>query len=137
MVSDLLDGGLVEVARVALEAGGNVVGVLHASESLLNRGAEATLTELKALLFAIFVDVLNPFVMVGGLGLVDVVLELDDVRVGDDIGVNGAENGSRSLVDSLGAECRLSDSRHGEGEDSLHDGSDDARSQTEGVWLYG
>lgn len=126
MVSDLLDGGLMEVTGVALEATGNVVGVLHASKSLLDGGSEASLAELKTLLLAIIVDVFDPVVVVVGLGLVDAVFELDDVRVGNDVSVDGAEDGSRALVDGLGAECRLSDSRHGEGQNGLHDDDGDA-----------
>lgn len=126
MVSELLDGRLMEVARVALEASGNVVGVLHASKGLLDGGSEASLAEFEALLFAIIVDVLNPVVVVVGLGLVDAVLELDDVRVGNDVSVDRAEDGGRALVDGLGAESRLSDSRHGKGEDGLHDDGGDA-----------
>jgi hypothetical protein len=89
MVSDLLNDGLVEVASVALEVA-DLEGVLHTREGIKRLTA---LAELKATLLATLMDVLNPGVVVRGSVLIDMVLELDDVGVGDLLGLDGAEDG--------------------------------------------
>jgi hypothetical protein len=89
MVSDLLNDGLMEVAGVTLEVA-NLEGVLHAREGI--KGLTA-LAELKATLLTTLVNVLNPGVMVGGSVLIHMVLELDNVGVGDLLGLDRAEDG--------------------------------------------
>ena len=103
MVSELLDHGLVEVAGVALEGLTNVKGVLHAREGLVCEG-KRSLSELQALSLALVVDVLNPHVVVASSLLVDMVLELDDVRVGNGLSIDGAEDGSGLVVNGSDAE---------------------------------
>lgn len=77
MVSDLLDHGLVEVTSVALETIANLEGVLHALENAL--GGDGALSQVKASLLAIGVDVLDPSVVIISRGIIDVILKLDDV----------------------------------------------------------
>jgi hypothetical protein len=121
VVADLLDDVLVEVTGVALEGVANLEGVLHAREDVIGGGAEATLAQLQTLLLAIVVHVLDPGVVVGGGRVIDVVLELDDVGVGDGVGLDGAQDGRGTIVDSLDAELGgLSHSGHGEGDDAAH-----------------
>lgn len=122
VVSDLLDGGGLEMTSITTEAITNVVGVLHSTKELISRGEKASLAELKALLLAILMDVLNPVVVRVSAGGVDVVLELDDVRVGDGISVGSAHDRGRIMVDSANLErCSLGNSGHREGGDSgLH-----------------
>lgn len=121
VVADLLDDVLVEVTGVALEGVANLEGVLHAREDVIGGGAEATLAQLQTLLLAIVVHVLDPGVVVGGGRIIDVVLELDDVGVGDGVGLDGAQDGRGTIVDGLDAELGgLSHSGHGEGDDAAH-----------------
>lgn len=58
-----------------------------------------------------------------GPDLVDMVLELDDVRVGNNVGIDRAQDGSRSFVDRLGTDRRLGNSRDGKSDYRPH--SDD------------
>jgi hypothetical protein len=121
VVSDLLDHGLVKVAGVALEGLTNVKGVLQAREGLVCEG-NGSLSQLQTLRLALSVGVLNPHVVVGGSMLIDVVLELDDVRVWDGLGIDGAEDGSGLVVDGADAERgSAGDSGHGKSESGLHD----------------
>ena len=122
MVADLLDHVLVEVTGVSLETITNLEGVLHAIEDgaseVINK---ATLAELEALLLHVTVNALNPGVVITSGRLVNVILELDDVRIRDGLGINGVEDGSRAVVDGLdGERGSLGDSGHGESERSPH-----------------
>lgn len=120
MVSDLLDHGLVKVAGIAFEGITDVKGVLQAREGLVCE-RNGALSQLEALSLALLVCVLNPHVMVAGSGLINMVLELDDVRVWDGLGIDGAEDGSGLVVDCADAERgSAGDSRHREGESGLH-----------------
>jgi hypothetical protein len=93
VVSDLLDDGLIEMSRITLEAITNLEGVLQALEDIIGRGNSASLAELESELLGLAVDLLDPGVMLGRSRIIDVVLELDDVRVGNGLGVNRAEDG--------------------------------------------
>lgn len=89
MPPDLLDDGLVEVAGVAHEVLADLVCVHQSAEDVVDRRDLTTLPQLHALLLIGLVDVLDPaLVVLGGL-LGDMGLELDEVRVGDDLGVGG------------------------------------------------
>ena len=79
VVSDLLNGGSLEMTSITAELVANVVGVLHSTKEFVRRGEQATLAELKALLLAILVDVFDPFVVRVGTSGINVVLKLDDV----------------------------------------------------------
>lgn len=83
MVSDLLDGGVIEVSRVTQEFRANLVCVFEALEDIAGDRELRTLSELSPLCLALEVDVLHPCVMVGGRLVGDVLLEDDDVGVGD------------------------------------------------------
>lgn len=109
VVADLLDHRLVEVTGIALEAI-KVVRVLGAGESINNGRAEVSLSKLKTILLTTIVNFLDPSVMLISLGVVNVLLELDNVRIGNDVGVNRAKQRSRSLVNGLGAERCLGNS---------------------------
>jgi hypothetical protein len=75
------------------------------------------------------VGVLNPHVVIVGSSAIDVVLELDDVRVWDGLGIDGAEDGGSLIVDGADAEGgSAGDSGHGQSEDGLH--GDEARKKT-------
>lgn len=129
VVSDLLDNGLVEVASIALETITNLEGVLHALEDIIDNGDLAALSQLKALLLAIAVDVLDPSLVLRGRTVINVVLELDDVRVRDGISINGAQDGGGPLMDSANAERGgTGDGGQGESEGGPHDDEAAARS---------
>jgi len=66
VVSDLLDGVIIEMARVAHEVGANLVGVLQAAENIIDHRELAALAQLDALIFASAVDLLNPGLVVRG-----------------------------------------------------------------------
>lgn len=103
VAADLLDGGLVEVARVAEEAA-DIVGVLQTLKDGLDQGLLASLAKLEALIALLGVDVLDPRVVVGsGIGR-DVLLELDDVRVRNVLGVGRGEDGSGIAMDGADGE---------------------------------
>jgi hypothetical protein len=134
VVSDLLDHGLVKVAGIALEGITDVKGVLQAREGLVCE-RNGALSQLEALSLALLVCVLNPHVMVAGSGMVNMVLELDDVRVWDGLGIDGAEDGSGLVVDCADAERgSAGDSRHREGESGLH-GDERRNDEAEGTKL--
>jgi len=121
VIPDLLNDGLVKVAGVALEALANVEGVLQTSKGLVCEGSGA-LSQLKALLLAMAVDVLDPGVMIRRSSLINVVLELDDVRVRNGLGLDGAEDRSGPVMDGADAERgSVGDSRQGESEGGSHD----------------
>lgn len=120
VIPDLLNGGLVEVTSIALEAV-HLEGVLQAVKDVVRAEDAASLAELKALLLTGAVNILEPVVVLVGLGLTNVVLELDDVGIGDGIGLNGAENGSRALVNGANLESAgLGNSGHGESDSGSH-----------------
>ena len=126
MVSDLLNDRLVEVTCVALEAIANLEGVLQTVKDVVGAEDVASLAELKALLLDVGVDALDPVVVLGGIRLIDVVLELDDVGIGDGVGLDGAQHGGRVLVDGANLECAgLGNGRHGEGDNGPHGGGCD------------
>ena len=65
------------------------------------------------------------------------VLELDDIRVRDGLGFNGAQYGRRSLVNSANIERGgAGDSRDGEGKNAPHDDEAAERSGKGSVTVY-
>lgn len=134
VVANLLNDVVVEVTSIATEARAEVKGVLHAGEDILDRVEETTLAELEGLLVAGAVHVRDPGVVRLGLGLVDVVLELDDVGAGDGIGVGGIEDGSGFVVDGANLEGDgLGQAGHGEGGDGGLHGDEAGANQSWGV----
>ena len=118
MVADLLNRVRVEVTGIALEGVADGEGVLHATKHRANDVAEdTTLAQLKELiiLLGIAVDGLDPALVLVDRSIIDMVFELDDIGVGDVVGVHGAQDGGRVVVNGLGAERgRLGDGRQGE-----------------------
>ena len=122
---DLLDDLLVKVARIAQEVLANLVGVLQAAEDIANQGHLAALLKVGALRLPGGVDLLDPGVVRRDGGLADMLLELDDVRVGDHLGVGRRENGGGVAVDGLkgdlwrrgsaGCERESDETPHGDG----------------------
>lgn len=132
MVADLLDHIRVEVTGVTLEALANGEGVLHATKDLSNDIVnDATLAQLDELitLGTIVVNGLDPAVVLRGSRVIDMVLELDDVRVRNVVGIDRAQDRSRVAMDSLGTERgRLGDGRQRQSSDAPHgDGNDSVR----------
>lgn len=122
VVADLLNSLVVKVTSVAAEAVAEIKGVLHAGEDIVDGVKETTLAELEALLLAIVVNITDPGVVSLGLGLVNVLLELDDVGAGDGVDVGGIEDRGSFVVDGADLEgARLGDGSHGKGGDNgLH-----------------
>lgn len=124
VVAELLNHIWVEVTSVALEGIADGEGVLEATKDLANeRVIAATLSQLEVLRVAVatLVDLLDPRVVVDGARVIDVILELDDVRVWDVVGVDAAEDRSRVTVDGLGAEgAGRGDGSQGESGNALH-----------------
>lgn len=107
------------MTSITLESITNGKGVLHASKDL-SKAVRATLAQLKVLLVTIM-NLLNPLVMVRGSRVVDVVLELDDVCIGDMVGIDGAQNRSRIAMDCFCAEGGSGETGQGESCDTAHD----------------
>lgn len=88
MSPDLFNGLIIEVAGIAGEVSANLVGVLQALKERIGKGRLATLPQLKfPSLLVSAVDRAQPDVVVGSLLVVHVLLELDDVAVGDGLSV--------------------------------------------------
>lgn len=79
--SELVNHSVVEVARVAQKAAGNVVGVLEASEGIVEHGELRALPELELPALGGLVQLHHPAVMGRGVLGLYMVLELDNVRV--------------------------------------------------------
>lgn len=121
---DLLDDILIEVTRVSEQGAGNVVGVLQASEALLNQRLLRPLLELGLAALGRQVDALHPVVVGGGQVLGDVRLELDHVGVGDVLAIaRGDDRRGLTVGDAVEQHWRCRGrSRQREANDALHDG---------------
>ncbi len=106
MSADLLDDGVIKVAGVTQEISSNVVGVLETLEDIGGHRELGTLSELRSLTLNLSVDILHPGVVVRGGCLGDVLLEDDNVGVGNFNRVGRGEQRSNSLVNGLGVEGR-------------------------------
>lgn len=136
--ADLLDDRLIEMTRVAQEATGDIVCVLDTLEDIGRDGELGALAELGPLALAGLVGVVDPELVVSGLGLRDVLLEDDDVGVGDRLCVYGGDDGSSIAVDGLGAEGRCRRCQGGDGEGDKSGAHDEAcpRCQRMGMWMW-
>src|SRR5947207_2523475 len=94
MSSDLLNDGVIEMARVAQETPSDIVCVLDALEDVGGKWELRSLSKLCSDVLALEVDVLHPAVVVGSGRLGDVLLEDDDVGVRDLYGIGRGEDGS-------------------------------------------
>lgn len=84
MSSDLLDCGVIKVAGVAHEVTADLVGVLKALKDSVDERELAALPQLKLTrLLAGGVNRAQPGVVVGGVRVSHMLLELDDVAVGN------------------------------------------------------
>lgn len=128
--ADLLDGGIVEVTGVAEEASTNRVGVLQTIKDLSSEGRLATLPQLELTCLLVGrVDAVKPDVVLRGMLIIYMLLELDDVTVGESLCVGRGQERSSIRVNGLGAERgddgRGDAGREGESSEALHD--DDSR----------
>lgn len=101
VVLDLVNGGPVVMARIAAERVANLVRVLGSGKNVSgHRVVAGALSKLQTVLAAAaIVDVLDPDVMVRSSRVIDVVLELYDVRIRDRFRLVGLR-GVRPVVDS-------------------------------------
>jgi len=121
VVAELLNHVGMEVTSVALESTADREGVLQTAKDLADQRGVAALAELEVVILATLVDLLDPGVVVGSRGVIDVVLELDDVRVRDVLRINAAQNRSSIAVDGLCAErASRGDGRQRESCEALH-----------------
>lgn len=125
MSPDLFDGLIVEVAGVAGELTTNLVGVLQTFKELVAEGELATLPQLK--LPSLLVGAVNgvqPDMVVGRLLVVHMLLELDNVAVGDGLSVGRRQDRGSVAVNGAGSNVRKHSSRSsgckGEGGDASH-----------------
>lgn len=124
VVANLLDHIRVEVTGIALEAFANGERVLESTKDLPDDVVDAALAELEILVvIAALVNGLDPAVVARCSRVIDMVLELNDVGVGNMVGVNSAQDGSRVAVNGLGAQrSGLGDSRQRESGKGTHSG---------------
>jgi len=106
MSADRVDDRVIEMARVTQEASGNVIGMFETLKDIFCDGELRALSKLCSHILFRGVDALHPAMVVGGSCLSHMLLENDDVGVGDLDRVGGREDGSDALVDGLGAEGR-------------------------------
>lgn len=123
VLPDLVNDVLVKVARVAEDGAANVVGVLETLKDAVDKGELGALGEAP-LLHDSRVQVLNPLVVLSSEVVRHVLLEHDDVRVGNVLSIVGRQQRSDALVNNLGLEHGRSrrQQRQGQkGEGTLHD----------------
>lgn len=88
--ADLLDGGIIEVTGVTEEASSDGVSVLQTIKDLAGEGRLATLPQLKLTgLLVGGVDAVEPHMVFRGMLIIDMLLELDNITVGDGLRVGG------------------------------------------------
>ena len=104
MISNLLDDRVIEVTRVSQEVCTNLVGVSETFKDIACDGELGALSQLGSLSFTLSMDILYPAVMIGCSLFSYVLLEDDDVRVGNLDSVRSREDWSGLAVDSLGIE---------------------------------
>lgn len=124
--ADLLDGRIIEVTGVTEEASSDGIGVLQTIKDLGGEGRLATLPQLKLTgLLVGGVDAVEPDMVLRGMLIIDMLLELDDVTVGNGLCVGRGQEGSSIRVNGLGAERgddgRGDAGREGESSKALHD----------------
>jgi hypothetical protein len=134
MPAELLQHGIVKVARVAQEATGDVVRVLHAAKYLIDERDGRPLAEFKLPRLGLYVQLVDPAVVSGSLAMLHMVLELDNVAVGNVFGIDRLDE--RSFGNRPGAEDGRRSSADGEAQQStcLHDDDDDGSGQTKRMW---
>lgn len=83
MPADLLEGLIVKVTGVAHQAADNVVCVLQTLKDIGGHRELGALAELHAVILSLGVNALHPLVVL--LRILDVLLQDDNVRVGNDL----------------------------------------------------
>jgi hypothetical protein len=130
MVPQLLDNGIIKVARVAQEAtGGNVEGVLETGKSIVDEGDLGPLPQLEPPGLVLIVESANKGVVIVEGGRVDVGLQLDYVRVGDVLCVRRRQKWGSISVDGPSAEQRVGVGNHAQQLDGgeMHGGEGEYR----------
>lgn len=123
MSADLLDDIFVEVTRVTDQRTSNVKGVLETQVGFVTEAEERPLLQLSPLALRVM-DVLHPAVVSRSELGSDVLLENDDVGVGNLLRVGGRQDGGSFIMDGVNEDGRRSRQQREEGkaEDALHDG---------------
>jgi hypothetical protein len=106
MPADLLDDIVIEVSGVSQELLPDVVRVLQPAEHIVQQRDLTTFPQLSHLELPGSVNILHPAVMVLGAVGGNVLLEFDNVRVRNDLGVFGGKERSCITVNALMAEGR-------------------------------
>lgn len=99
--SDHLDDRLIEITRVTQEAASNVVCVFDTLEDIGSERSLRSLAKLSTFGLTGHVHVGDPAVVVKGSGLINMVLELDDVVAIDVLRVDGAQDWGSLAVDAI------------------------------------
>ena len=96
--SDELNDGLIEVSGISLEGISNAVHVLNTLEDIRCNRELRPFSELGSLILALEVDILHPVLVGGSRSVGDVLLEDDDVGIGDFYGIRLGEDGSSTYA---------------------------------------
>lgn len=99
MPSQLVKHSIVKVSRVAHKGAGNVIRVLHALHDIAH---DISLAELELPGLGLHVQLVDPAVVSSSLAMLDVLLELHNVAVGDVFGVDRLDE--RCFGDDAAAE---------------------------------
>lgn len=123
MSSDLLDNILMEVTRVAHQGAGNVKSVLETEVELVPDAKERPLLQVNPLNLRL-VDVLHPAVMSRHRFGIDMLLEDDDVGVGDLLRVARRQDRGSIVVDGVdgNGRGRRQQRQQRKAEEAFHDG---------------
>ena len=123
MSPDLLDHVFVEVTRITHQRSSDIESVLEAEVHLVTQAKERPLLQLGAGELRV-VDVLHPHVMSRGGIILDMLLENDDIRVGNLLSICSRENRGCFIVDGANADGvgRCQQRQQGEAEEALHAG---------------
>ena len=106
MTADGLQDILVKVTRVSHKRATNVVGVLQALEDGVGDWSLRALTKLGLSDLNVGVEVLDPRVVLLGQSVCDMLLENDNVRVWDVLGVIVGDQRSDLVIEDTGLEDR-------------------------------
>lgn len=104
MSADLLDDRVIEMPRITQEPASDIVRMLDPLEDIVCQRELGTLPQLGSDVLALEVNVLHPAVMVLSRARSDVLLEDDDVGIGNGLRIGGRKERSSTFMDRLGAE---------------------------------
>lgn len=103
---DLLDGLVIKMAGVPEEILANLVCMLQTVKHVVDQRHLAALLQVLASVLAGGVDVLDPSMMGRSRAVIDVLLELDDIRVGNNLGIRRGENRGMFAIDGFSPQAR-------------------------------